>query len=57
MLSLGHAHAIYSGSNFGFNVTSKSLRESKCTTLPVGADRSAYWLPQLYFAWSSTYAL
>ncbi|KAL2201204.1 hypothetical protein P885DRAFT_26067 [Corynascus similis CBS 632.67] len=44
-----HVHTVMGASNFGFNVTGQSLRESKCTTALPRADMSAYWFPTLYF--------
>jgi len=44
-----HVHTVMGASNFGFNVTGESLRESKCTTALPKADLSAYWFPTLYF--------
>ncbi|KAF9072565.1 hypothetical protein BDP27DRAFT_1217361 [Rhodocollybia butyracea] len=44
-----HAHSIIGGSNFGMNVTTASLRDSECTTMPIQEDKSNYWFPHLYF--------
>ncbi|KAK4650251.1 hypothetical protein QC762_705760 [Podospora pseudocomata] len=44
-----HVHAVMGASNFGFNVTGESLRQSKCTTAKPKADMSSYWVPSLYF--------
>ncbi|KAK3379464.1 hypothetical protein B0T24DRAFT_157377 [Lasiosphaeria ovina] len=44
-----HTHMIMGASNFGFNATGESLRQSRCTTALPKADLSAYWVPQLYF--------
>ncbi|KZT32073.1 WSC-domain-containing protein [Sistotremastrum suecicum HHB10207 ss-3] len=48
-----HAHTIFGGSNFGFNVTSAQLRASKCTSVPIPQDHSNYWFPHLYFQWKN----
>ncbi|KAK0722840.1 hypothetical protein B0T26DRAFT_619096, partial [Lasiosphaeria miniovina] len=44
-----HTHMVMGASNFGFNATGESLRQSRCTTALPKADLSAYWVPQLYF--------
>ncbi|KAL2024456.1 hypothetical protein VTK56DRAFT_8267 [Thermocarpiscus australiensis] len=49
-----HVHTVMGASNFGFNVTGESLRQSRCTTAKPKADLSAYWFPTLYFKDPST---
>ncbi|EZF78275.1 hypothetical protein H105_00669 [Trichophyton soudanense CBS 452.61] len=44
-----HAHAIHGGKNFDFKVTGDQLAESDCTSCAVTQDKSAYWVPTLYF--------
>ncbi|KAH6624786.1 hypothetical protein B0J18DRAFT_397774 [Chaetomium sp. MPI-SDFR-AT-0129] len=44
-----HVHTVMGASNFGFNATGETLRQSKCTTAMAKADLSAYWFPTLYF--------
>jgi len=44
-----HVHTVFGASNFGFNSTGDSLRESSCTTAKPKADLSAYWFPTLFF--------
>ncbi|TFK36514.1 hypothetical protein BDQ12DRAFT_686546 [Crucibulum laeve] len=48
-----HVHAVLGGSNFGLNVSTSSLRQSECTSIPIVEDKSNYWYPQLYFQWSN----
>ncbi|KXX79540.1 WSC domain-containing protein 1 [Madurella mycetomatis] len=45
----GHVHTVMGASNFGFNATGESLRQSSCTTAKLKADLSSYWFPTLYF--------
>ncbi|KAF5362587.1 hypothetical protein D9757_013318 [Collybiopsis confluens] len=45
----GHAHSIVGGSNFGSTLSTASLRNSECTTMPIQEDKSNYWFPHLYF--------
>ncbi len=44
-----HVHTVMGASNFGFNATGESLRNSRCTTAKPKADLSAYWFPTLFF--------
>jgi hypothetical protein len=44
-----HVHTVMGGSNFGFDATGATLRESNCTTAKIKNDKSAYWFPALYF--------
>ncbi|KAI9731910.1 MAG: hypothetical protein M1834_004361 [Cirrosporium novae-zelandiae] len=44
-----HAHAIHGGSNFGLSADATSLLRSNCTSCGVTQDKSAYWVPTLYF--------
>jgi hypothetical protein len=48
-----HAHSVLGGSNFRFNTTTASLRQSQCTSVPIPQDKSAYWFPHLYFQWNN----
>ncbi|TYZ66846.1 hypothetical protein PybrP1_002465 [[Pythium] brassicae (nom. inval.)] len=44
-----HLHAISGGNGFSWNADYEAMREkSTCTSCPIGADLSAYWVPQLY---------
>ncbi|KAJ3793071.1 hypothetical protein GGU11DRAFT_801138 [Lentinula aff. detonsa] len=45
----GHTHSVVGGSNFGMNITTDSLRDSQCTSMPIEQDKSNYWYPHLYF--------
>ncbi|RLN59907.1 hypothetical protein BBJ29_001912 [Phytophthora kernoviae] len=44
----GHVHAISGGNGFSKNADGKAMKASTCTSCPIGADLSAYWVPQLY---------
>ncbi|WOO78575.1 uncharacterized protein LOC62_02G002120 [Vanrija pseudolonga] len=44
-----HAHVVYGGSKFSGNVSGNELVSSQCSTVPTQADKSNYWIPQLYF--------
>ena len=44
-----HAHSITGPSNFNKDSTFDSLRASDCTTCATQQDKSAYWVPQLYY--------
>ncbi|KAJ3975834.1 hypothetical protein EV361DRAFT_865096 [Lentinula raphanica] len=44
-----HVHSVVGGSNFGMNITTDSLRDSECTSMPIEEDKSNYWYPHLYF--------
>lgn len=45
-----HVHAISGASNFNANSNYQSLREAKCTTLPIQElDKSAYWTSGVYY--------
>jgi len=39
---------IIGGSGFSTSLDSTGMRESECSTSPVQADKSNYWVPQLY---------
>ena len=44
-----HVHRISGGSNINVNSTYESMQESACTTCEIGADKSGYWTPLLYY--------
>ncbi|KAI3097075.1 hypothetical protein CBS147333_9404 [Penicillium roqueforti] len=44
-----HAHAVHGGGSFGMSSDEASLLESDCTSCAVTQDKSAYWVPALYF--------
>jgi len=46
-----HVHSVLGGSNFGLELTTASLRESECTSMPIAEDKSNYWYPHMYFWW------
>lgn len=43
-----HVHNIVGGSAFAATLDASTMARSNCTTSPVQADRSNYWVPQLY---------
>ncbi|KIK58110.1 hypothetical protein GYMLUDRAFT_246478 [Collybiopsis luxurians FD-317 M1] len=45
----GHVHSVVGGSNFGMTLSTASLRNSECTSMPIQEDHSNYWYPHLYF--------
>ncbi|EED20675.1 WSC domain protein, putative [Talaromyces stipitatus ATCC 10500] len=45
----GHVHAIAGGNGFGFNMTYEDARASSCSSCPIKADLSNYWVPHLYY--------
>ncbi|GAB9472376.1 Murein transglycosylase [Globisporangium polare] len=44
----GHLHAVSGGNGFSMNADGDAMRNSTCTSCPISADLSAYWVPQLY---------
>ncbi|KAK5148930.1 hypothetical protein LTR04_000305, partial [Oleoguttula sp. CCFEE 6159] len=44
-----HVHKIAGGYNIGLNSSYEDMTNSKCTSCEIGADKSAYWTPQLYY--------
>ncbi|KAG7392608.1 Prostaglandin reductase 3 [Phytophthora pseudosyringae] len=44
----GHVHAISGGNGFSKNADGAAMKASTCTSCPIGADLSAYWVPQMY---------
>ena len=45
----GHVHTILGGNKFALGLGDNDLLESTCTTALVKNDKSAYWVPKLYF--------
>lgn len=45
----GHAHKLAGASNIDLNSDYQSLQQSNCTSCEIGADKSAYWTPILYY--------
>lgn len=43
-----HLHAVSGGNGFSKDADGADMRASTCTSCPIGADLSAYWVPQLY---------
>ncbi|KAF6749726.1 hypothetical protein DFP72DRAFT_535796 [Ephemerocybe angulata] len=48
-----HVHDVLGGSNFGFTLSTASLRLSQCSSIPIAEDNSNYWYPKLYFWWAN----
>lgn len=44
-----HYHSIMGGSNFGISTQGNDLLDSSCTTAKIKNDKSAYWIPTLFF--------
>ncbi|KAH9055333.1 putative WSC domain protein [Lactarius vividus] len=44
-----HAHTIMGSNAIGYNTQFGDLRSSQCTTCMVRDDKSAYWIPELYY--------
>jgi len=49
----GHVHTIYGGSAFNFTMDYAEARAAECTSCRVTADRSNYWVPELFYHDSS----
>lgn len=45
----GHAHKVAGAENIGISSTFETLQQASCTSCAVGADKSAYWTPILYY--------
>lgn len=44
-----HMHRVIGGSNFGAAYNHETYESSSCSSVAIQADKSAYWMPQLYF--------
>ncbi|KAH9161859.1 hypothetical protein LEN26_001225 [Aphanomyces euteiches] len=44
----GHVHIVSGGNGFSLTSGYDELVASSCTSCPIGADKSAYWVPALY---------
>lgn len=44
-----HEHTVFGGKNFDVDSTGDSLAESSCTSSKIKGDKSAYWMPKLYY--------
>jgi len=52
----GHSHRVFGASNFGLGVTDpiaeyNNMMQSSCTTCSLSVDKTAYWVPDLYYQW------
>ncbi|KAL8692126.1 MAG: hypothetical protein Q9218_002794 [Villophora microphyllina] len=45
----GHVHSVIGGSAFSSTMDFASTQSSKCTSVDIIADKSNYWMPNLYF--------
>lgn len=45
----GHMHAVMGASRFNYSATTASLKQSDCTTCQINQDKSAYWVPNIYY--------
>jgi hypothetical protein len=45
----GHLHAIIGGSQFGASYNGAEYKKAACTTCPITADKSNYWMPKLFW--------
>ena len=44
-----HEHTVFGGSNFGPDADGQALAKSSCTSAKVKGDKSAYWMPRIYY--------
>jgi hypothetical protein len=44
-----HVHTIQGGNSFSNSATGQTLMTSNCSTAKIAADKSAYWMPKVYF--------
>ncbi|KIH89394.1 wsc domain containing protein [Sporothrix brasiliensis 5110] len=44
-----HVHVVQGGNAFGNSATGESLLKSTCSTANIAGDKSAYWMPQVFF--------
>lgn len=44
-----HEHTVFGGSNFAADATGETLSKSRCTSAKIKSDKSAYWMPRIYF--------
>ncbi len=44
-----HVHVVQGGNAFSNSATGDDLMKSTCSTANLAADKSAYWMPRLYF--------
>ncbi|WWC68978.1 uncharacterized protein I206_102914 [Kwoniella pini CBS 10737] len=50
-----HLHRIVGGSNFGANYNYDQYNSASCSSAAVQADKSNYWMPQLFWKENSTF--
>ncbi len=44
-----HVHTVQGGNGFSNTATGASMLKSTCSTAKIAGDKSAYWMPKLYF--------
>lgn len=44
-----HEHTVFGGSNFSPDATGESMSQSSCTSAKLKGDKSAYWVPTVFF--------
>ncbi|KAI0245872.1 hypothetical protein BJV78DRAFT_1287032 [Lactifluus subvellereus] len=52
-IASGHAHTIMGSDAIGLTTTFDDLRNSDCTTCKVKDDKSAYWVPELFYQYKN----
>ena len=45
----GHVHTVMGSNAFSNSATGDKLMKSTCTNAKLQADKSAYWMPKMYF--------
>jgi len=45
----GHLHQVIGGSRFGASYNGAEYKAASCTTCPIKADKSNYWMPKLFW--------
>ncbi|KAI5297576.1 hypothetical protein KEM55_004506 [Ascosphaera atra] len=49
----GHVHSLHGSGGLNFNSDRDELRAANCTSCAVTQDKSAYWVPSLYFQYKN----
>ncbi|KAI9462049.1 WSC domain-containing protein [Russula earlei] len=49
----GHVHTIMGSNAIGFDTTFADLQHSDCSTCKVTDDKSAYWIPHMYYQFAN----
>jgi len=44
-----HVHTVQGGNGFSNSATGESMMKSTCSTAKIKGDKSAYWMPKVYF--------